>query len=358
MQPFLVEEYEMSLKILFIGNMNKYSESFSKSEALKAIGCDVEVISSVAVPYFPGVNGPPTFWTRITNRLRPNQDYCRVNKRLGKMVADGSMAKFDILWSDKAIVIKPITLKLAKITFPHLKLIFASGDNMAVKAFRNSFFEQSISLFDLVITMKSGTERQLRSMGAKYVQYSPKSYDETWIKFLKPRQKLHDISFIGSFETERAEAIYALALAGFEVNIWGNGWRKWVNKHPKMIVHQRPLYHIDMIVKIEETRINLCFLRKLANDKSTNRTFEIPACAGFMMAEYTDEQHSFFPSRTSAIYFKTHSELIQKVQYFLANEEERDTIALMGHKVCVTSSFSYKDRCKDFIENIWPVIKN
>lgn len=348
----------MSLKILFIGNLNRYSESFSKSEAFKAIGCEVVAISSVPVPYLPGSDGKPSIWRRIINRLRRNHDLCGVNKKLKKIISDGSIVEFDILWSDKAISLKPRTLELVKNAYPHLKLVFASGDNMAVKAFRNSFFEQSISLFDLVMTMKSGTEEKLHLMGAKYVHYSPKSYDKSWLDLLQSREKLHDISFIGSFEIERAEAIYALAIEGLEVNVWGNGWENWANKHPKLIVHQHALYHQDMISKIEETRINLCFLRKLANDKSTNRTFEIPACAGFMMAEDSDEQRCFFPPETAAVYFKNHSELAEKVKYFLDNERERESIAAMGHQICVTSAFSYEDRCRDFVENIWPTVQN
>ena len=97
-------------------------------------------------------------------------------------------------------------------------------------------------------------------------------------------------------------------------------------------------------------------MRKLAQDKSTNRTFEIPACAGFMLAESTDEQKTFFPAGEAAEYFNTDSELVEKCHYFLANEDHRIAVAARGHQLCLSSGYSYHARAQQFMDDVMPLI--
>jgi len=345
-----------ALRILFIGDLNNYTESKSKRDALVALGLRVKSLSTQRIPYYPGLGTSDSLLNKVLRKITPMADPTRVNAQLIELAKTGGLTDLDCLWSDKALVIKPSTLGVIRENAPHLKLIFASGDNMAVPDFRNKAFEQSISMFDAVITAKCGTSRALEQLGARAVFYMPKAFDETWPGLLKYPTKRWGISFIGSFEKERASSMMSLAEENLEVNIWGNGWSKLLNKHPKLIVHGYPVYYTDMIRVIEETEINLCFLRKLAFDRSTNRTFEIPACRGFMIAEDTREQRKFFQADVEAVFFKSDAELANKCKYYAANSSERVRIAENAHNKCLTAGYGYGHRCKYFFDNIWPLI--
>lgn len=348
----------MSLKIVFIGDLNIYTESKSKLDGFLELGWDVRALSSQTIPHFPGLGNTNNFFQRARRKIYPMYDPTRVNAKLREMALDGSLQAFDLLWSDKAINILPETYSLIQEKVPSLKLIFASGDNMAIKNFRNRAFEQTLPVFDAVITTKSWTLGELKNMGARSVFYIPKAFDANWCNFLSHPPKRWDISFVGSFEEQRAHSLLTLAKAGFQVDVWGNGWKKCKHKNHNLTIHDYPVYHGDLIRIIEETKINLCFLRKLAKDKSTNRTFEIPACGGFMLAEETQEQQEFFIGGKHAAYFDSDNGLVSLCDYFLKNFSIREVIAKQGHAKCLSSGYSYVDRCTQFYDEVWPLIKD
>ena len=346
----------MKIKSIFIGDLNDYTESRSKHDAFRDLGWDITSWSTVPVPTYPGLGSSNSLLRRVSRKILPMEDLTGVNAWLLKMVDNGELADFDVIWSDKAINVRPRILRRIRQQFPKVKLVFASGDNMTVPAFRNKAFLETLPLFDVVITMKSGTESDLENLGARLAVYIPKSFDKRWVSLLRTRQPRFDVSFIGSFEYERSRSLIALAESGLSVNVWGNGWGRLVGEQPNLKIHNKPVYYKEMIEKIEETKINLCFLRKLAQDKSTNRTFEIPACAGFMLAESTHEQKAFFPAGEAAEYFHTDAELVEKCNYFLANDDRRLTVAARGHQLCLSSGYSYHARAQQFMDDVMPLI--
>lgn len=348
---------KQNFKILFLGDLNCHTESTARLNAFEALGWQSCALSSQKIPYFPGLGNAKGRIDKIIRRFLPMHDPNKINKQLLMMLKNKSLHTFDVLWSDKALNLKYKTLLEIKQNCPKLKLIFASGDNIAVPEFRNKALEDSLYLFDAVITAKSTTLAQLRSLGARKACYIPKAFDERWPERLTKPKKIWDISFIGSFEKERADSMLALAQSGQKINVWGNGWERFKNRHPNLIIHGYPVYFPKIVEIIEQTKINLCFLRKLAKDTSTNRTFEIPACGGFMLAEGTQEQKSFFEPDLSAAYFENDHELIEKCDFYLKNEKIRNEIAISGHERCLSSQFGYKDRCRQFEQEIWRHIK-
>ena len=80
------------------------------------------------------------------------------------------------------------------------------------------------------------------------------------------------------------------------------------------------------------------------------RTFEVPACGGFLLSARTDEAKGFFEEDREAVYFSTPEELKQKIDFYLKNEELRKEIAEAGYKRLSNSSYSYIDRAKKIIE--------
>jgi spore maturation protein CgeB len=222
---------------------------------------------------------------------------------------------------------------------------------MAVDSFTGGYWDTTYSLYDYNLTMKSYIVDKLTNLGCRNVKYIPKSYDKHWMKPLDNIKYKYDVTFVGSYEKERSESLRYLANNGIKIDIWGNGWDSIANIK-NLTIHKKPLYKEEMNRLINQSKINMCFLRKLAEDLHTNRTFEIPSMGGFMIAEKTQEQIDFFKEDLEAVYFYNNQELLEKIEYYLNNELKRENIKKNSRKKCIESKYSYEDRYKIFLKEL------
>jgi spore maturation protein CgeB len=91
-------------------------------------------------------------------------------------------------------------------------------------------------------------------------------------------------------------------------------------------------------------KLTLGLLNQDNRDLQTSRSFEIPACGGFMVAERTEEHRMYFEEDKEAAYFGSFEELRDKLRFYAAHEEVRQRIALAGYRRCLTSPYRYVDR--------------
>lgn len=224
---------------------------------------------------------------------------------------------------------------------------------------RSWYYTWGLKFYDVVFTTKSFNCRpgELSALGAKRIIYIDQAYDKYLHKpvCISEEDKLRfgsEVGFIGSYERERAESMLYLAENGVKVRVWGNRWERFYKLHPNLILEQRPLYGEEYVKGICSTRINLCFLRKANRDLHTSRTFEIPACRAFMIAERTDEHLRLFDEGREAVYFGSNEELLQKVYYYLEHGTERESIANAGWKRCLSSGYSFHERIEIMLSQV------
>ena len=124
-----------------------------------------------------------------------------------------------------------------------------------------------------------------------------------------------DVGFIGSLERDRAGDMQFLAQHNIPVRIWGNGWGSYPPQEDNLVIERRALVNTDdnalYFKAIGVTKINLAFLRKANRDLHTDRSIEIPACGGFLMAEYLEEPARLFVEDRKAVFFRSREELLE-----------------------------------------------
>ena len=72
------------------------------------------------------------------------------------------------------------------------------------------------------------------------------------------------------------------------------------------------------------------FIRAEHGCAHSMKTFELPACGGFLLCTRTEEQLEFLPEDECAAYFWTQEEMIDKLRFYLAHPAARERIRLAG----------------------------
>jgi len=348
----------LTRRILYIGDLNEYGRCFQRYRALLDLNYKVAGLSFIPEGNLPGISKAPNIFFRIANKLGYPPDNTNTNNEISDQTKN---FKPDIIWIDKGLMIRPTTLRNVKLINPTAKVCFFSEDDMFAPHNHSTYFKKCLPLYDLVFTAKSynALPDELPKLGARRVVFVDQAYDVCAHRPMEVSQKDKDkfgadVGFIGTFEKDRAMKMLHLAKNGIMVRIWGNNWESWMKKYPNLQVENQPLYGDEYALAISATKINLCFLRKINRDLQTSRTFEIPACEGFMLAERTREHLRLFEEGQEAEFFDNDDlqELLAKVQYYLAHEDKRKTIAQAGRKRCVANGYSHHDRLRYMLEQV------
>ena len=340
------------MNILFVSDLNIYGRAYQRYRTLHELGCSVTGLSHTPVPWNPRKDF--SFIEAISWRLKIPADLTGVNRKIRSEVL---RKKYDVVWIEKGNTVLPSTLHFIKQHFPKTKLISVSEDDMFAKHNRSLFYTRGLKYYDAVFTTKTYNLRELKALGAQRTELFFDSYDE---KLHKPytlteeeRKKFScDVGFIGSFERDRAERMLYLAEHGIKVVIWGLDWNVWAGKHPNLEVKGAHLFNEDYPKAICATKINLCFLRKINRDEITSRSVEIPACGGFMLGERTRRHLEFFNEGQEAEFFSSDEEMLKKLTYYLAHDEDRLRVAAAGKARCAASGYSTREVLRKMLERV------
>lgn len=345
-----MEEKNSSLKILFAGPLFKGSTALQRYNALQKI--EFDVCSFDYCRYFPpGRRGMFSLW----RRLGWGPPIWQMNVHLLNKARE---SRPDIIWLEKALFIYQGTLRLLKQLLPSPFLIHYSPDDQLNPDNQSRHYLNSISLYDLHVTTKTHNIQELRDLGARGVYFMDNSFclDVHRPLSVSPSDRMRLgglVGFIGTYEEARAQSMLQLAKAGIEIRILGDGW-KCGNclSHPNLHIKGRAVWADEYAMAICATDINLCFLRKVNRDRQTDRSIEIPACGGFMLAERTEEHLRLFEEGKEAEFFSSDEELLDKVRYYMEHEDERKLIARAGMERCLKSGYSNRERLTQLLNYV------
>jgi spore maturation protein CgeB len=139
-----------------------------------------------------------------------------------------------------------------------------------------------------------------------------------------------DICFVGNWDAERER--WLSELAEEDLALWGSSyWTRCTDERLRSRWKGREVVAHEMAKAVGCARINLNILREQNKDACNMRTFEIPACGGFLLHERSKELAGLLRPGSECDDFSTPNELREKVRYYLQHEDERARIAANGH---------------------------
>jgi len=206
------------------------------------------------------------------------------------------------------------------------------------------------------VTTKTHNLRWLASRGAGRVELMGNAFDPAIHRpiFLDNAARAKfgcNIGFVGHWEPSRERLLLSLYRRYPGIKVWGGGWERARERRHPLFKHCPHLIGDDYAKAIGGAKINLCLVSQWFGDKTTTRSVEVPACGKFMLAERNEEHLALFREGVEAEFYDTPSEMFRKIDYYLANDDEREKIAAAGRQRC-TAEYSNKLRLNTVLNRI------
>jgi len=270
----------------------------------------------------------------------------------------------DIIWIDNKSFLNSASLQQIKKLFPNTKIVNIVTDDITGRL-RNQWRLSLVNAkyVDCFFVQRKVNIAELKKAGAQNVALCYRSYDP---EFHRPvslnREDIlkykSTVGFVGTYEKDREEYIAHLIQNNIPVSITGDGWPKGKQWNIIKPFYKGPSVYGEAYIKtINGMDIALHFLRHGNRDEQDSRTFEIPACGVFMLAEKSEVHESLFKDGKEAAFFTVKEQLLEKVNYYLRHEEERKAIAATGLARCKQSGYSHEERLKGVMRQIMDLSK-
>lgn len=161
-----------------------------------------------------------------------------------------------------------------------------------------------------------------------------------------------DVCFVGTMYRNREKVMAEILKKGFKLEIFGgNEWKK--AKHVAKAYTGKAVIGDEMLHEYRKSKIGLNIhqdygIKKTKKLGANMRTFEIPASGCFQIVDYRHYIDELFEVDREIVCFENTKDLVDKIEYYLENDDEREKIAEAGRRR-VLREHTYIKRMKDML---------
>jgi spore maturation protein CgeB len=160
--------------------------------------------------------------------------------------------------------------------------------------------------------------------------------------------KAADVVFVGGADRDRVPYMAALMRAGFQLALYGGFWSRYRETAAAACGLADAQTSRQAILA---AKVALCLVRRANRDGHCMRTFEVPAIGACMLTEDTDEHRELFgEDGRTVVYFRTLEEMVEKLRWLLAHDDERRRLANAAHRLITTGRNTYRDRLQTMLQ--------
>jgi spore maturation protein CgeB len=217
----------------------------------------------------------------------------------------------------------------------------------------------AMSRYHHVFTTKSFRMPYMRDvLGVENLSFMPHAFDpEIHNKVhLEPDevdQYKSDVAFIGTWSPKKGAMMEHIrkALPQIDLKIWGNQWERG-SRALEGSLQGGSLNGVEYSKGLSASKIAVACLVEaspdsMQGDKTTSRTFEIPAIGAFMLHERTDELGLFFKEGLECATFGDNDDLVNQIRRWLNDEQGRARIAENGYHRAHGGGYSFDTRVEE-----------
>ncbi len=341
------------MKILFFGSTDGTHCSLHYFTAMVKLGHDVFAFN-------PHYFQTGSLGEKVMNKLRRGPSPSRIARSNQTFLELTRKNSFDLVFvMAENYLSAEVIRQVQKDSNGRTRFAYHSHDNVfSAGIVKPNDFEATLKAVDFLFTTKSQNVKRYQQLGQVNSFYIPSAYEPACHRPVPAAESRlprdYPVSFVGTFDGSR---IPDLAAAGWDRTfVWGNGWTRWTEfgRHRDHITPVA-VYYLEFADVIGRSQCSLGLLRAEAEDRHTQRTFEIPACGGLQFAPRNDEILGMFEDGKEIVCFSSPDELREKLDYYLAHETERKKIAAAGYRRCTTGKNTYADRVHQMLQIVQPL---
>ena len=335
------------MKFLFIGQLNPsgwVSTTKMRMVKLQALGYQTVPVDSEDYIHWGGrlVGG-------VSRRLKWGPQFRRFNL---DVLRAASEHRPDAVWIEKGVWIYPNTLRKLRRDFGCLSIHYTPDP--AITFHRSRHFLASIPEYDLMVTTKRYELDLYHRHGVRKLLLQYPSFDTDIHRPERPsleerRRYEADVVFVGTYTPGRERYLKTMAQLGIDLAIWGGRWEKCRDSYLGRRVRGGSLGGRNYALALGCAKVGLGLLSPLVPDRSTTRSFEIPACGTFLLAERTEEHRALFEEGEEAEFFSSNAEFERKLRYYLKHDGARCRIADRGCQRCWDSGYDSATRVREIV---------
>jgi spore maturation protein CgeB len=289
---------------------------------------------------------------RIANRVagRPLRGYQELNRSLIEYAAAFSP---HVILIGKGRWFTQTALAAAKNVSGAMLVNWATDDPFN-PADNSREIVNSIPLYDLYVCTKKGITSDVKRAGCANVAYVRFGYKpaahfpETSTSDEERARFACDVMFAGGCDAHRAQYFEALihAMPDLKLHLYGGYWERV----PALRQYARGFaIGRDYRLAIDGAKISANLVRHANRDDHVMRTFEIPACRGFMLTERSTTHEEIYSENNEAAFFTSPDEFVDKVRSYLPRHEDRARIAAAAYRKITLGGHTYGDRLAEII---------
>lgn len=262
----------------------------------------------------------------------------------------------DVILIVKGAMIFPGTLHNIKEKFGAKLINYATDDPWNPRN-NTRFLLKSIPYYDIYACTKRAIINDVKSAGCQNAVFVPFGYKPT-VHFPESPQSNEEIAkfssdvvFIGGCDSDRIPYFSYLInkLPNIRLHLYGGYW----DRQPSFKKYYRGFaIGREYRLALGGAKIAVNLVRRANRDGHVMRTFEIPACGAFMLAENTEEHKEFFEENKEVAFFSSPEEFFEKINFYLNENRQRNNIAENGHQKVTRGKHRYLDRIKYIMNNV------
>ncbi|MFC6649326.1 CgeB family protein [Paenibacillus rhizoplanae] len=260
-----------------------------------------------------------------------------------------------------------------KVPEPVLEFIRQSGVKSAVWMTEDPYYMDwtapLIAYFDYVFTIDQAAVEHYRALGHPRVNHLPLGTDpDLFHPAAVTEEYSSDICLVGVPYSNRIELIEAL-LAGtaYRIQLVGRGWgryyHKWKHNANRNVELVNTWVQPETAAKFYNgAKIVLNIHRPSAEKYNrnqsgiiatsiNNRTFDAASCEAFQLTDYKSGLRHQFEEGTQVVSYQDKYDLLQKIHYYMAHDDERQRIAEAARQQ-VLAAHTFEHRIHDLLMNV------